>query len=131
MITSLHNYEHDLLGANIRDEVVSNAVLAERLIMPEWIYVIRAAREGFKSEPTEDEMAAMSDHFRYLQGLLEEGTLTLAGPALDAEFGIVVYEAADEAAARKIMEDDPSVAKGVMRASLHPYRTSLLRGRDA
>lgn len=99
--------------------------------MPEWIYVIRAARESFKTEPTEEEMTIMGEHFRYLQQLLEDGTLLLAGPALDAAFGIAIYEADDEEAARKIMNDDPSVAGGVMHATLHPYRTSLLRGRDA
>jgi uncharacterized protein YciI len=98
--------------------------------MPEWIYVIRAARDGFAAEPTEQEQTIMSDHFGYLKGLLEDGRLVLAGPALDAAFGIVVYEAEDEAAAREIMESDPSVRQGVMRASLHPYRSSLLRGRD-
>lgn len=99
--------------------------------MPEWIYVIRAAREGFKTEPTEEEMAIMGEHFGYLQSLLADGTLTLAGPALDASFGIVVFDAEDEEAARAVMNGDPSVAKGVMNATLHPYRTSLLRGRDA
>ena len=98
--------------------------------MPEWIYVIRAAREGFKTEPTEEEMAIMSDHFGYLKSLLDDGTLTLAGPALDASFGIAVFEAEDEESARAIMEADPSVAQGVMNATVHPYRTSLLRGRD-
>lgn len=98
--------------------------------MAEWIYVIRAAREGFKSEPTEEEMSIMSEHFGYLKGLLDSGCLVLAGPALDASFGIAVFEAEDEEQAREIMERDPSVVNGVMNATLHPYRTSLLRGRD-
>jgi uncharacterized protein YciI len=72
----------------------------------------------------------MSEHFQYLKALLHDGTLVMAGPALDAAFGLVVYEAEDEEEARGIMEGDPSVAAGVMSATLHPYRTSLLRGRD-
>jgi uncharacterized protein len=107
-----------------------DAIEAERLIMPEWIYVIRAAREGFAAGPTEEEQQIMSDHFGYLKGLLDDGQLILAGPALDAAFGIAVFEADDEAAALEIMESDPSVAQGVMNATLHPYRSSLLRGRD-
>lgn len=98
--------------------------------MPEWVYVIRAAREGFAERPTDKEMAVMGDHFAYLKGLLDDGTLVMAGPALDASFGIAVFEAEDETTARSIMNHDPSVARGVMNASLHPYRTSLLRGRD-
>ena len=98
--------------------------------MPEWVYMIRAARDGFRDAPSDEEMAVMSDHFQYLRGLLDNDTLVMAGPALDASFGIVVFEAADEAKAREIMNADPSVQAGVMNATLHPYRTSLLRGRD-
>jgi uncharacterized protein YciI len=99
------------------------------MIMPEWVYVIRATRPEFAEAPSDDELRIMSEHFAYLQSLLEAGTLIMAGPALDAAFGLVVYEADDEATARSIMTSDPSVAQGVMGASLHPYRTSLLRGR--
>ncbi len=98
--------------------------------MPEWVYVIRATRPEFVDAPTEDEQRIMSDHFSYLQSLLDAGTLIMAGPALDASFGLVVYEAKDEESARSIMASDPSVALAVMSATLHPYRTSLLRGRD-
>jgi uncharacterized protein YciI len=99
--------------------------------MAEWIYVIRASREGFKTEPTAEEMSIMSEHFEYLQGVLADGKLVLAGPALDASFGIAVFEAENETEAQGIMEGDPSVANGVMQATLHPYRVSLLRCRDA
>ena len=98
--------------------------------MPEWIYVIRATREGFVDGPNETEQQVMADHFDYLKRLLDNGQLVLAGPALDATFGITIFEAEDEAAAREIMESDPSVVAGVMNATLHPYRASLLRGRD-
>jgi uncharacterized protein YciI len=97
--------------------------------MPEWVYVIRATRSDFAGGPTAQESAVMSEHFQYLKGLLEGGTLVMAGPALDAAFGLVVFEADSEDEARLIMAGDPSVANGVMSASLHPYRTSLLRGR--
>ena len=61
--------------------------------MPEWVYVIRPAREGFKTEPTEEEQSIMAEHFGYLKRLFDDGKLTLAGPALDTTFGIVVFEA--------------------------------------
>lgn len=99
--------------------------------MAEWIYVIRPTREGFKTEPTAEEMAIMSEHFEYLQGLMAGGKLVLAGPALDASFGVAAFEAEDEAEAQAIMKGDPAVANGVMLATLHPYRISLLRGRDS
>ena len=70
----------------------------------------------------------MSDHFGYLERLLAEGTLVLAGPSLKPLFGIVVFEAEDETAARAVMEADPAVARGVQSAELHPFRVALLRG---
>jgi uncharacterized protein YciI len=97
--------------------------------MPEWICIIRPSRAGFAEAPTAEEQRIMSDHFAYLTSLLESGTLVMAGPALDAAFGAIVYEAADEEAARSIMAADPSVSQGVMSMTLHPFRTSLLRGR--
>jgi len=98
--------------------------------MPEWIYVIRAAREGFKTEPTEAELALMAAHFDYLKSLHADGSVVLAGRTDGAEFGLIVFEAEDEDAARGVMNADPSVANGVMDATLYPYRVALLRGHD-
>ena len=38
---------------------------------------------------------------------------------------VVVFEAADEKAARAIMEDDPAVKEGVTSAELLPFRVAL------
>jgi uncharacterized protein YciI len=81
---------------------------------------------------TADEEAVFGDHFAHLQRLLDEGTLVLAGPTLGTEnTGITVFEAADEAAARAIMESDPAIATGTVRGELREMRVSLLRGRDS
>ncbi|MCZ7543954.1 MAG: hypothetical protein M5R40_10645 [Anaerolineae bacterium] len=50
-------------------------------------------------------------------------------PDLDGAFGVVIFEAASEAAARAYMESDPAVKNGVMTAELHPMRVSLMAGR--
>lgn len=56
----------------------------------------------------------------------------LAGPTLGTEnTGVTVFEAPDEAAARRIMDDDPVISGGFARGELRPFRISLLRGRDA
>jgi len=39
----------------------------------------------------------------------------------------VIIEAESEDAARDFMENDPFVAGGLMRSSLHPFRASLIR----
>jgi uncharacterized protein YciI len=45
----------------------------------------------------------------------------------DKTFGLVIFEAKDDAAAQHFMESDPSVVAGVMTATLHPYTVALQR----
>ena len=81
------------------------------------------------SAPTAEESAAVAAHFAYLTELKDRGTLMLAGRTLTVDehcFGLVIFEAASEADARRIMADDPAVQRGVMRAELHPYRIALM-----
>jgi uncharacterized protein YciI len=62
---------------------------------------------------------------------MAEGTLILAGPTLGkTNTGLAVIEAPDEAAARRIMEDDPTIASGLATGELRGFRVALLRGRD-
>ena len=43
------------------------------------------------------------------------------------KFGIAIFEAPDEDAARKFMQEDPAVAGGLMTAELHPFAVALQR----
>ena len=80
---------------------------------------------------TEREQEVWGRHFARLKQLLADGVLILAGPTLGRlNTGICVFEAADEAAARKIMEDDPVFQSGIAECELRPFRASLLRGRS-
>jgi uncharacterized protein len=45
-----------------------------------------------------------------------------------AGFGIIVFEAQDEVAARAFVDADPAVSAGVMGAEFYPFRVALLRG---
>jgi uncharacterized protein YciI len=57
--------------------------------------------------------------------------LVMAGPTLGpVNTGIAVIEADDEATARRIMDEDPTIAGGYATGELRPFRVSLLRGRD-
>ena len=94
--------------------------------MPEYIYLIHPLRDGFFEQPTPDEDAAMEAHFKYLQKATQDGTVILAGPCLDDTFGLVLFRAENDEAARAFMFKDPSVEANVMMAELHPFRTSLL-----
>jgi uncharacterized protein YciI len=99
--------------------------------MAEWVYFLHPPRDDFAATMTDEEREVWGVHFERLQRLLAEGTLVLAGPTLGSiNTGIAIVEAPDEAAARKLMEEDPVVAGGYARGELREFRVSLLRGRD-
>lgn len=52
------------------------------------------------------------EHLAHLGRLLEAGSLVLAGPWADGEGAMIVYDAADEAAARAMVEADPYTREG-------------------
>lgn len=93
--------------------------------MIDYIYLIHPARDGFFARSTPAEDAAMAEHFEYLKQGVEAGVVLLAGPCLDETFGLVIFRAGDEPAARAFMLADPSVKAKVMVAELHPMRVSL------
>jgi uncharacterized protein YciI len=99
--------------------------------MAEWIYFIHPPRENFANTMTDQESEVWRIHFTRLKRLLRDGVLIMAGPTLGTvNTGLVIIEAADEAAARELMNQDPVIAGGYARGELRPYRVSLLRGRD-
>jgi uncharacterized protein len=97
--------------------------------MQQFLYRIQAVRPGMLTEgPSDREAAIVGEHFKYLQQLAAEGTVLMAGRTLNADertFGIVVFVAASEAQASDIVNADPAVKHGVMRAELFPYRVAL------
>lgn len=99
--------------------------------MAEWVYFIHPPRPNFAETMTAEESAVWEEHFQRYLHLLEEGTLILAGPTLGSvNTGIFIFEAPDESAARKIMDDDPVILGGFAEGELHPFRVSIMRGRD-
>jgi uncharacterized protein YciI len=94
-----------------------------------FMYVTRPARLGMVTEgPTPEEAEIVSRHVDYLEALGERGALLLAGRTqenTEVTFGIMILETESEEEARAIMENDPAVAEGIMRAHLHPYRVAV------
>jgi uncharacterized protein len=80
---------------------------------------------------TEQTNETMGLHFNYLKKKFEEGVMKHVGRT-DLDFGhedlhgYAVFEAENEGAAQKIMNDDPAVANGLMSAKLLPYRIVFL-----
>ena len=99
--------------------------------MQQWLYVLKPTRLEMLTEgSTPEEEEIVSRHFAYLSDLTEQGIMILVGRTQTADestFGIVIFEAEDEATARAIMENDPAVKNGVMHATLYPYRVALMR----
>ena len=97
--------------------------------MTQWLYRIVPARPQMVVDPTPDEQRIVGEHFQYLVELRDRGTLILAGRTQESAdtFGVTIFEADDEAAARAVMLADPGVAGGVFDATLHPYRIAVSR----
>src|SRR3954453_22646757 len=96
--------------------------------MSEWVYFIHPPRENFGATMTESEQAVWDEHGQLLQRRFEEGSLILAGPTLGpVNTGICVFEAPDEDAARAYMEEDPTIASGIGRGELRPFRATYRR----
>lgn len=74
----------------------------------------------------ERRLAVRDEHRAYLCALLERGALSMAGPWADDSGALIVYEAADEAAARALLAVDPYTTAGVVTvASLREWRPLL------
>ena len=97
----------------------------------EFIYVLRLVPRLYDDKKwTKEDNAALDRHFIRLQEAAKSGQLILAGRTKepgDKTFGIAVFRAADEAAARKFMESDPVVVAKLMTAELHPFSVHLQR----
>ena len=97
----------------------------------QFIYVLRLVpRLHADSAWTKEDSAALERHFTRFQDAGKSGQLILAGRTSesgDKTFGIAIFEAPDEDAARKFMQEDPAVAGGLMTAELHPFAVALQR----
>jgi uncharacterized protein YciI len=97
----------------------------------QFLYMLRVAPHLHDQAKWSDrDKAATARHFERLKKATADGSVILAGrttEALDKTFGLVVFEAQDEKAAKAFMEADPAVVAGVMTATLHPYSVALQR----
>jgi uncharacterized protein len=97
----------------------------------QFIYVLKLVpRLHADSAWTKEDNAVIERHFGRFQQAAKSGQLILAGRTSepgDKTFGIAIFEAPDEVAARKFMQEDPAVAGGLMTAELHPFAVALQR----
>jgi uncharacterized protein YciI len=97
----------------------------------QFIYVLRLVPRLFDDKAwTAEDNAALGRHFNRFKEATQSGQLILAGRTRepgDKTFGIAIFEATDEASARKFMEEDPALVAGLMTAELHPFAVALER----
>ncbi len=89
-------------------------------------------RATFPADITKEEQALMAQHAAYCQQHFETGKLLLFGPVMapQAAFGVGILEVADEAEARQLCENDPSVLAGMNRFELYPMRVAASRAKS-
>jgi uncharacterized protein YciI len=122
---------HGRMRRRVMESENSTDASARLLPMAEWIYFIHPPRENFAATMTAQEKEVWKRHFERLQVLHREGVVILVGPTLgQTNTGIAIFEAADEATATRIMNEDPAIAEGYSRGELRPFSVSLLRGRE-
>jgi uncharacterized protein YciI len=61
----------------------------------------------------EKRMAHRAEHRVYLNQLVDEGKLLMAGPFADESGGLIVFEAVDQAEVEGMMANDPFTTNGV------------------
>lgn len=97
----------------------------------QFIYVLRLVpRLHADANWTKEDEAVMGRHLARFKEAIATGQLIMAGRTMepgDKTFGLAIFEAADEAAARAFMEGDPAVAAGLMTAEVYPFAVVLQR----
>jgi len=95
----------------------------------DFIYVLKLVPRLYDDKKwTKEDSATVNQHFSRLQEATKSGQVILAGRTKesgDTTFGIVIFRASDEAAARKFMEEDPAVIAKIMTAELHPFSVAI------
>ena len=104
---------------------------AEAPAKQQFLAILRPAeRLRVETAWTKADEEATGRHFRRLQEAAAAGTVIFAGRTqepLDATMGLIVFEAADAAAAKAWAEADPAVVAGVMTVEVRPYQLAVTR----
>ena len=103
--------------------------MAEKENPMQFLYRLTPVRvEMVTVGPTPEEQAIVTEHFAHLEALTDQGVMLLVGRTQDNSprtFGIVIFQAESEERAQAVMNSDPVVRKGIMRAELFPFRIAL------
>ena len=68
----------------------------------------------------------LDGHVAYVKSLNEDGTVLLAGPFRDDDGGLTILQAESDEEARLIIDEDPDVRAGILRADVRSWRPLAL-----
>ncbi len=103
---------------------------------------IHPARADFFEGPTEEENRIIGRHALYVRHLIGSGQLFFAGPSFEPTQypegeqtvaftemqppGVIIFRAADDEEARRILSNDPAVSAGVFKGRVNPINMSFV-----
>ena len=95
--------------------------------MPHFAYRILPPRADFVAPLTEDERAIMGAHFHYLSALNDAGKVVFVGRCENGDYGFGVFDLAYETEFNAVVDSDPAVSSGLMKAERHAFKTIFSR----
>lgn len=97
---------------------------------PYFMFRLNSPRPTFPGDMTADEARIMGAHADYWRALMPAGDVVLVGPVADpaGAWGLGVVRADDEAAARRLTENDPVVTSGFSTIDVFPMLSAIVRG---
>ena len=97
--------------------------------MKQYLYRVEpTGTEILAHDPPPEVVEILQQHVAYVRELTESGVVVLAGRTCTTDettFGIIIFNAESDAAAREIMNNDPGVKSGLMQAKLFPYQIAF------
>lgn len=99
--------------------------------MPTYIYILKLQGDfNDLSKWKSDTEQIIGNHFNYLKKLCEQGIVLFVGRTQveigdERNTGICVFQAKNEVEATEIMNNDPAVKQGIMKAELSPFNIAL------
>lgn len=97
----------------------------------QFLYLLRLEKSMLDSSAwTPEKSKVVQRHFAYLQKLLADGKLIVAGRTQVEDsktFGIVIFESENFETAQQIAHNDPAVKEKIMTVEVFPYQVALMK----
>jgi uncharacterized protein YciI len=98
--------------------------------MAETFFVIVHRRgPAWEAQTPYVEQPLIGEHIGFMRSLDERGVLVLGGPFVDDEtteiVGMAIVRADDQRVAEELAAEDPSIAIGLIRADVRPWRAVM------